>query len=270
MPVFHLANPSARTLAAATFLSSLALVSPPPVVSLAQAADVGVSPDATVLVQEAEPPTGPAQEKRAKQPLFDPIAERIKYLHDRLRIVPAQEPLWANVAQVMRDNATAVAPLIKEHVQNAQRGNAIDNLNSYEKLGEAQLDGLEKFIGAFRALYDGLSDEQKKIADSVFRLGPLGMVGGIPELPEQLVAPAPYRYYPSYPTPPVYPTFPSYPYYPSYSYCPNYGPWFWGPPLGLGASFFFIHGHHRRHEFHHDFHQRVGVPHGRVGVMHHR
>ncbi len=140
------------------------------------------------------------QEYRARQPAFDLLAARIKYLHERLHITPAQEPLWANLAQVMRENAKSVAPLLKERFQTAKSGNAINSLSTYEKLGEAQLDGLKKFTAAFQALYVSLTDYQKKIADSVFRL---------PQFPEQLVTPSPYAYYPSYSTPPAYPLFPA-------------------------------------------------------------
>ena len=256
---------------------SMALVGSLLAVSLAQGIDDTGSPAARV---ETQPPTAPAQkpvpEERTNRPSFEPLTERIKYLHDRLRITAAQEPLWDNVAQVMRENAAAVAPMIKERVQNAEHGNAIDILNSYKNLGQAQLEGLEKFIDAFRALYDQLSDQQKKIADSVFRLGPLGMVGGIPQLAEQLVSPpvtSPayplVQAYPSYSTYSVYPTYPYYPFY-SYSYAPTYSPWIWGPPFtGFGAPFFFVH----RHFFHHHgIHNSApgGVSHGQVGVMHHR
>lgn len=278
--MFRLGISIARTLAAAPRLSVIAFVGSLAPVSLGQGAEVGISSGATVVAQDPETSTGPAQtptqENHARQPPFDPIAERIKYLHDRLRITQAQEPLWANVAQVMRNNAEAVTPLVKERLRSAQSGNAIDALGSYEKLGEAQLDGLKKFIAAFQALYNSLSDDQKKIADSVFRLGPLSMVGGIPELAEQLFTPAPYHYYPSYPIFPAYPAYayyPPYPYHPYYPYYryPYYSPWFWGPPIGFGASFFFVHRHHRHHGFLPPGPVgRAGVPSGHGGLMHRR
>jgi LTXXQ motif family protein len=247
--VHRFSNPLAGALGAATVLSTIGLAALSlPQVTFAQDADVGTSSRPTRLGQNTEnttgPPRTPAPENRAKQPPFDPIAARINYPHERLRITPAQEPLWAKVAQVMRENATAVAPLIKQRFQSAQHGNAIDYLNSYEKLGEAQLDGLKRFVAAFQALYNSLSADQKKIADSIFRLSPLSMIGGIPELAEALVALAPYYpYYPSYATLP--PPYPVYPYYPAYPYYPYYRPWFWGPPIGLGVSPFFFHRQHR-------------------------
>jgi hypothetical protein len=83
-----------------------------------------------------------------------------------------------------------------------------------------QLGGLKKFIDAFVGLYSSLSTQQKKIADALFRIAPLSMVGGIPEPAEALIAPAPsysvpiYTSYALLPTP--YPIYRYYPYYPAY------------------------------------------------------
>ena len=242
-------NPIARALAAAMLVGGVALA---PAVSFAQAAG---NPSST-----RPPVAGTDSSTEATQ---TPIAARINYLHEKLQITPPQEPLWADVAQAMRENAAAAAPLIEERAKSATSSNAIDNLGSYEKLGETQLDGLKKFIAAFQALYASLSDDQKKVADTVVRLGPLNMFGGIPELPEQLVTPAPhpsptlpsYPYYPPYPYYAPYPYYPPYPYYAPYAYSPfypsyrYYNPWLWGPPFGLGASFFFVHRFHHRHVF---------------------
>src|ERR1700739_4380484 len=57
----------------------------------------------------AAPPPGGANPPpvAATQPPLDPVAARVKYLHDRLRITPAQEPQWRSVAQAMQENAKA-------------------------------------------------------------------------------------------------------------------------------------------------------------------
>ncbi len=90
-------------------------------VPLAQGTDVGHSSSAVLLVQDSKSSIGPVQSpmpgNAAKQPRFDPIAARIRYLHDTLQITAAQEPLWTNVAQVMRENAEALAPPIEERVK---------------------------------------------------------------------------------------------------------------------------------------------------------
>jgi hypothetical protein len=247
---YRLSNPLAPAVALAVLLSGAALFRLPLQATFAQ--DAGVtSPGAAISGQStpnaAAPPPAPPPEKPATRPPFDPIEARITYLHERLRITPAEEPLWAKVAQAMRDNAQAVTPIIRERVQAVQHGNAMDYLNLYQKLGEAQLDGLKKFAAAFQALYADLSPAQKKIADSIFRLGPMSIVGGIPQPPEALAAPIPYEhpYYPPYATVPppgyVYYPPPLYPYY-----YPYYHPWFWGPPIVFGVPLRHRFFHHPR------------------------
>lgn len=264
----------------------------------AQAAQADRAPDASTPDDEVTIPNAPLppppDQTLPPRPPVDPVEERVKYLHERLRITAAQEPLWSEVARAMRENAKAVAPLIRERVQSAERGSAIDNLGSYEKLGEAQLDGLKRFLTAFQALYDTLSPKQKKIADSIFRIGPLSMIGGIPQLPEALVALSPeepypgglaYAPYPSYPLAPAYPAYPPAPAYPAYPPAPVYppyppalgyppyafspyypffppfynGPWIGGLPVGVLIA--------RRHFFAH-MHPQGGVMHQHGAVMH--
>jgi protein CpxP len=125
----------------------------------------------------------------------DPVAGRVKYLHDRLRITPEQEPLWDAVAQAIRDNARSIVPHLRERLRARTSGSALDVLNSYEALGETQLEGLKKFIAVFDALYASLSESQKKIADAILREGPLnGMIGGIPELPAPFGSPLSFEF----------------------------------------------------------------------------
>jgi periplasmic protein CpxP/Spy len=136
------------------------------------------------LAQETNAGRPAGGQTPAAPPTFDPIAARIKYLHDRLRITPDQEPLWDTVAQAIRNNAQDIAPLLKERLRAKTSGSALDVLHSYEALGEAQLDSLKTFIAAFDSLYASLSESQKKIADAILREGPLNtMIGGIPEVP---------------------------------------------------------------------------------------
>ncbi len=143
----------------------------------------------------------------ADQAQSDPTAARIKYLHDRLRITAAEKPLWEPVAKVMRENGKALVPFIDDRIRNEKSGNALDFLHSYEKLGTRQLDGLKRFVAAFEPLYASLSAEQKQTADILFRVGPISLAGGIPQLAETLATPIPYdyAYYPSHSVAPIYP-----------------------------------------------------------------
>jgi hypothetical protein len=128
------------------------------------------------------------------------------------------------------------------------------------------MDGLKKFLAAFQALYDDLSDRQKKIADVLFRTSPLSMVGSIPELPEHVFEPPPstipaYNALPPLPEEPGYPSYEYGLHYPAYPY---YAPWAPGPPVGLGPSFFLFvprHFHHHRASVPFRPPARMGIPH---------
>jgi hypothetical protein len=100
---------------------------------------------------------------------LDRVEARIRELHTQLQITPAQENLWNNVAQVMRDNARTMDALTQARAAKAQTMTAIDDLKTYTDLVEAHAEGLKKFTPAFEALYDSMSDAQKQQTDAVFR-----------------------------------------------------------------------------------------------------
>jgi protein CpxP len=97
------------------------------------------------------------------------VEARIKALHAKLHITPAQETQWNALAQVMRENAHAIAELREERAEQAKSMNAIEHLKAYAAITDAQAAGIHKFLPAFQALYDTMSDSQKKIADALFR-----------------------------------------------------------------------------------------------------
>jgi hypothetical protein len=115
----------------------------------------------------ASPKQGKATAGKVSKP--DRVEARIKELQTKLKITPAQEELWNNVTQVMRDNAKTMEALIKARTGAASTMTAIDDLKSYAEIVEAHADGIRKFIPAFEPLYAGMSDAQKKAADMLFR-----------------------------------------------------------------------------------------------------
>lgn len=46
--------------------------------------------------------------------------------------------------------------------------NAVEDFKSYGEIAQAHADGIQKFIPVFEALYNSMSDAQKKNADAVF------------------------------------------------------------------------------------------------------
>jgi uncharacterized protein Yka (UPF0111/DUF47 family) len=47
--------------------------------------------------------------------------------------------------------------------------NAVHNMQSYEQIAEEHAKTLQKLIPAFENLYNTMPDQQKKLADQVFR-----------------------------------------------------------------------------------------------------
>ena len=97
------------------------------------------------------------------------VEARIRDLHKKLHITAAQKPQWDNLTQVMRDNARAMVDLQKQRAADANSMSAVDVVKSYAQVIDAHEDGMKKFIPPFEALYNSMSDAQKKSADSLFR-----------------------------------------------------------------------------------------------------
>ncbi len=94
---------------------------------------------------------------------------RIQAMHDKLKITPAEEPLWSKMVQVMRDDAKTMDALIQARLDRSKSMNAVEDLESYSKITQARADGARKLIPVFSALYASMSPEQKKLADTMFR-----------------------------------------------------------------------------------------------------
>ena len=146
--MFLIAHTAARRVAMATLLATIVF------------AGLSVSGDLAHAAAKTKP--APA----------DPVEARIKTLHSSLHITAAQETLWNNFAQVMRENAKAMAERRKEAAQNATSRNAVDELKSYAAVIDAHADEVRKLIPTFQALYDSMSEAQKKTTDAVFRSRP--------------------------------------------------------------------------------------------------
>jgi LTXXQ motif family protein len=174
--MFQLPDPVARTLATATLLTTIGLIGPAHAAStiLGQGASVGVASGATDLAQATTPeavpapPQNPSKETPSTRSHDDRVEARIKELHRKLKITAAQESQWNAFAQVMRDNAQAVDAVLKERSENLNAMNAVEDLRSYERLADAHADGLKKLVPAFEALYNTMTDDQKKNADIEF------------------------------------------------------------------------------------------------------
>jgi hypothetical protein len=95
----------------------------------------------------------------------------IKDLQGELKISEAQETLWNNLIQVMRENAKEMDDLTKDRAENTKTMNAVEHMKRHIQITEVHLAQQKKFIPPFEALYASMSDEQKKSTDTIFRTG---------------------------------------------------------------------------------------------------
>jgi len=97
------------------------------------------------------------------------VERRIKELHSQLQITPAEEPQWNEFAQVMRENARDMDQAFMQRAQQFPTMNAVQNMQSYEQISEEHAQRVQKLLPAFQKLYETMPDQQKRVADQVFR-----------------------------------------------------------------------------------------------------
>jgi hypothetical protein len=104
---------------------------------------------------------------------------RIAFIKAELKITEAQMPQWNAFAEAVRGNAGSMAEMRKSMMA-AQGGVSTlpDRLALEDKLVTAHLAALKKTEEALGQLYRMLTDDQKKVADSIV-LGPMGMPMGM-------------------------------------------------------------------------------------------
>jgi len=106
---------------------------------------------------------------------------QIKQLQGALNTTEAQEPLWNNLIQVMRENAKDMDALSdarkKERAEGTKTLNAVEHMKLHSQITKAHLDQLQKLIPPFEAFFSSLSDQQKNITNIVFTTGKYGKQG---------------------------------------------------------------------------------------------
>jgi len=124
------------------------------------------------LVAQAGPTPAPAAQpaQMPAEPLGaagDRVELRILELHNSFHITPAQEPLFRAYADTIRANAAAMDALFQETAHNPDRS-AVTELHWYARLTGAHAEAINRLIPSFEALYQSLSDQQRRAADTVF------------------------------------------------------------------------------------------------------
>jgi len=173
----HISDYAAHAAARTGSVLVLLLVSAGLVAGSSITADAGGSPRSGLMAQAAPAPATPGASTPAAQipgqqaPTGGPAAlveARISELHEQLHITPAQEPQFKAYADVMRDNAQALHALFQQRAQNTD-ASAVSRLRWYAQLTAAHAEAVGKLVPVFEALYQSMSDKQKKSADAVFQ-----------------------------------------------------------------------------------------------------
>lgn len=112
------------------------------------------------------PKTAVAQTPRGKV-VENQMEQRINTLHRQLKITTAEQPQWDDFVGVMRENVQHLDQVFAQR-GNPSDGTALDDMKAYAAITQAHSDNVGKLLPAFAKLYDSMSADQKKTADTVF------------------------------------------------------------------------------------------------------
>jgi len=108
------------------------------------------------------------------------VEGRLAFIKAELKITDAQAPQWNVFAEAVRRNAGSMAEMGKSMMGGGQGAPATlpERLAREDKLVAAHLAALKKTEDAITQLYGVLTDDQKKVADTIV-VGPMGMPMGM-------------------------------------------------------------------------------------------
>lgn len=110
------------------------------------------------------------------------IEGRIAFLKTELKLTAAQQPLFDRLAEEMRASTKTMQ---ERHAQRQQASaaapdSALEKMEKRQAMMKEMTAAQDRYLAAFRPLYQSLSDEQKKTADQLFAhpMGHGGRHGG--------------------------------------------------------------------------------------------
>jgi acyl-CoA reductase-like NAD-dependent aldehyde dehydrogenase len=92
---------------------------------------------------------------------------RIAFLKAELKITPAQETQWQQVAAAMHENANSLDQAIKAARQDHGSMDAVQRLALREQFAKARAENDGRLLAAFKPLYASLSPEQQQVANQL-------------------------------------------------------------------------------------------------------
>jgi protein CpxP len=156
-----------RAIAAAALIGAMTLPFPASAQTPPPSQDPLLNNQSSATAPAAQNAPRKAARKQTRVDPVDRVEARITDLHAKLRITPAQEAQWSTVAQVMRENARSLDTILKQRATGGNM-NALEDLHSYRDMSATHVQNVDKLLPAFEALYNTMSPEQKKNADTVF------------------------------------------------------------------------------------------------------
>lgn len=158
-----------RYLASAAIVGLVAF----PIGAFAQSAAPASTPSATTdapSTATAAPSTATTVRPATGQTAEQRVEAHIAQLRTELRITSAEEPQWNQFAAVMRENARDMDQAFMQRAQQYSTMNAVQNMQSYEQIADQHAQHLRKLVPAFESLYNVMPEQQKLVADQVFRV----------------------------------------------------------------------------------------------------
>lgn len=144
-----------KPLLAAALFTGVAAVGLPPVLAQTAAAP-------------ANPSTPPAEARHQATERMLPgqfVEGRIAFLKAELKITPAQEAQWQQVAAAMRENAKALDQAVTTARQDRGTMDAVKRIEMREQFAKLRADNDARLLAAFKPLYASLSPEQQQMAN---------------------------------------------------------------------------------------------------------
>src|ERR1700746_2172207 len=119
-------------------------------------ASIGLTP---AFAQSAQAPTNSAAQSeahhqgRARMMPSQLVDGRVAFLKAELKITPAQETQWQQVATAMHQNATALDGVIGNARQQSGSMDAVQHLAQREQFARVRADNDARLLTAFKPLY---------------------------------------------------------------------------------------------------------------------
>ena len=92
---------------------------------------------------------------------------RIAFLKAELKITPAQEAQWQQVAAAMHENANSLDQAIKTARQDRGSTDAVQRLALRGQFAKVRAENDARLLAAFKPLYASLSPDQQQVANQL-------------------------------------------------------------------------------------------------------